>query len=224
MITPEVALLALESVLLVTTIALLVYSIREGKIRDRLLKEITKTTKILTRQDYFIVVVDSLQEAKNEVFGCITGSLPREGDRKQMEKIVSSIEKQTKSGIAVRYMIPMFPDRLYLGYLYTKAGAKVRYSNCLLVNDSRYMVVDEKSVIVGIPEAKGEEKPTKKGYSIPSEGLARILREHFYNCWEHNITYEDYLTEIVRQTRASPAILARELGIDEKEIARIIGT
>lgn len=224
MITPEIALLVLESVLLVATISLLVYSIREGKVRVRLLKEMARTTRILTRRDYFTVVVDSLQEGRKEVIGCITGRVPKENDRKHVDKIVRSLEKLRKNGVTVRYLIPMLPDRLYIGYVYTRAGAEVRYSNCLLMNDSRYMVVDDELVLVGVPEARGEREPTKKGYNIPSTGLARILREHFYNCWEHNITYEDYLREIVKQTRGSPSLLARELNIDEEEIERVVGS
>lgn len=215
------ALLALESVLLIATISLLVYSIKEGRVRDKLLRQMARTTRILTRQDYFNAVIESLQEAGEEVFGCITGRVPKGGDRKQVDKIVNTLKKLTENGVTVRYLLPKLPDRLAIGYQYTKAGAEVRYSNCLFMNDNRYMVVDDRLVILGIPEEKGEREPTKKGYKVPSEGLARILSEHFYTCWEHNITYKEYLTEVVKQTNASPPILAKELGVSEEEVKKI---
>ncbi len=216
------ALLVLESVLLLATITLLLYSIREGKVRDKLLRQMTRTTRILTRQEYFNEVLESLHEAREEVFGCITGRVPKGGDRKQVEKIVDTLGKLTENGVTVRYLLPKLPDRLSIGYQYSLAGAEVRYSNCLFLNDSRYMVVDDRLVIVGIPEEKGEKEPTKKGYKLPSEGLARILSEHFYTCWEHNVTYKEYLREVVKQTNASPALLAKELGISEEEVKKIV--
>jgi hypothetical protein len=220
-VSPEFALLVLESVLLVATISLLIYSIKEGKVRDRLLGELARTTKILTREDYFTAVVNSLQRSEREVFGCITGRYPQDKDREHVERIAECIRDLTSKGVKVRYLIPKLPDRLYIGYLYSRAGAEVRYSNCLLMNDNRYMVVDDELIIVGVPEAVGEKEPTRKGYSIPSRGMSRILREHFYNCWEHNIDYRTYLREVVSQTGGDPALLARELKIDEEEIRSV---
>lgn len=210
------ALLVLESILLVVTIILLVYSIREGKERNMLLKEMMKTTKVLTRQEYFTIVVESLQRARKEVIGCITGSFPEEIDR--VEDIAKNIAKLSKK-VKIKYLIPKFPDRLYIGYIYTKAGAEVCYYP--FVSDFRYMVVDRENVIIGVPEVRGEKEPTKKGYNIPSEELARLLKEHFYSCWKESTKYEDYVKEILKETHASPKQLAQELHIDEREIERI---
>jgi hypothetical protein len=220
-LTPEMALLFLESVLLIATITLLIYSIKEGRARDKVLREMAKTTRILTRQDYFNAVIDAMQKAEKEVFGCITGRVPKGGDRKQVDKIISTLKTLSRRGVTIRYLLPKLPDRLCIGHQYTKAGAEVRYSNCLFVNDSRYMVVDDRFVILGIPEEKGDKEPTKKGYRVPSEGLGRILNEHFYNCWEHNIPYWDYLREVVKQTNATPSLLAKELRVSEEEVRKI---
>ena len=59
----ETSLLILESVLLAFTIALLIYSIKEGKVRKSLLLEVGRATKILTRQEYFLTVRDAMSEA-----------------------------------------------------------------------------------------------------------------------------------------------------------------
>jgi len=69
----ETVLLILESILLIATIILLLYSIREGKDRRNLLLEVGKATKILTRQEYFLTVKDSMMDAKEEISGFITG-------------------------------------------------------------------------------------------------------------------------------------------------------
>ena len=82
MITVEKGLLILESILLAVTIVLLLYSIREGRQRKNLLLEIGKTTKILTRQEYFLTVIDSMMDAKEEIIGCITGRHPTGDARK----------------------------------------------------------------------------------------------------------------------------------------------
>ena len=51
--TIETWLLVLESVLLIATIILLLFSIREGRGRKKLLLEVEQATKVLTRQEYF---------------------------------------------------------------------------------------------------------------------------------------------------------------------------
>jgi len=218
--TIETGLLILESILLLATIALLIYSIREGKQRNALLLEVGKATKILTRQEYFLTVTDTMMEAQAEVIGAITGRLPVGDDKKRTKSVTDNIARLTKSGVSVRYLMPKFPDRLHIGHLYTKAGAEIRYSDCAIVHDIRYMVVDDSVVVMGIPESIGEKEATRKGYRIPSEGLAAILKEHFYSCWDRNITFENYIKEVIKQTGATTKLLARELQIDEEELEK----
>ena len=79
--TIEFGLLLLESVLLVATIMLLVYGIHEGKRRDALLKEVGRATKVLTRQEYFLSIMEAMLDAKQEIIGCITGTPPSGGGR-----------------------------------------------------------------------------------------------------------------------------------------------
>ncbi len=219
--TIETGLLILESILLVATIILLLYSIREGKDRKSLLLEIGRTTKILTRQEYFLTVIDSMMDAHGEIIGSITGRFPTGDDKKMTRDVVENIERLTKKGVSVKYLLPKFHDRLYIGHVYSKAGAEVRYSDCPIVHDIRYIVVDDKLIVIGIPEIIGEKEATRKGYRIPSEGLAAILKEHFLGCWDKNTPYENYVKEVIRQTGATPKTLARELQIDEEELERI---
>ena len=219
--TIETVLLALESVLLIATIILLLYSIREGKQRQNLLLEVGKATKIFTRQEYFLAVKDSMMDAKDEIVGFITGRPPSDEDSKRINDIVRDIETLTGKGVKVRYLIPKFHDRLQVGHLYTKAGAEVRYSICALVSNIRYIIVDENLAVIGIPESVGEKEATRKGYRIPSEGMASILRNNFYGCWEQSAPFEDYVKEIISQTGATPKMLEKELNIDEKELERL---
>lgn len=218
--TIETWLLVLESVLLLATIILLLFSIREGRGRKKLLLEVERATKVLTRQEYFLTVTDSMMNASTEIIGCITGRLPSGDDKKRTKDVIANIERLKANGVKVKYLLPKFPDRLHIGHLYTKAGAEVRYSNCAIVHDIRYMVVDDRVAVIGIPESTGEKEATRKGYRIPSEGLAAILKEHFYSCWDKNITFEDYLKEVIKQTGATPKLLARELQIDEGELEK----
>jgi hypothetical protein len=220
--TIEPLLLILESVLLLATIVLLLYSIREGRGRKNLLLEVGKATKILTRQEYFLSVTDSMTDAKDEVIGVITGRLPAEDDRKRVQDIIHNLEKLKKEGIKVKYLLPKFHDRLHIGYLYTKAGAEIRYSICAIANNIRYIIVDDRVAVIGIPESTGEKEATRKGYRIPSEGLAVILKNHFYRCWEESMSYEEYVKEVVHQTGLTPKLLEKELQIDTKELERIV--
>lgn len=219
----ETILLIIESILLIFTIVLLLYSIREGKERKNMLLELGRTTKILTRQEYFLTVKDSMMDAKAGVFARITGRLPSGDDTKRTKEIVDNIARLTSGGVKVRYLLPKFPDRLHIGHEYAKAGAEVHFSGCLVGLDIRYTVIDGRLVIIGIPESVGEKEATKKGYKIPSEGLATILKEDFEGCLSGAVSYEDYVREIVKDTGASARLLAHELHIDEAEITRLSG-
>lgn len=210
----EMGLLILESVLLVATIVLLVFSIREGRERNALLLEVQRTTKILTRQEYFLTVTDTMLNAEGEVIGCITGRLPKGGDKKRTDEVIGDIKKLTGRGVSVKYILPRFQDRLHIGHRYSSAGAEIRYSAYPLVHDIRYTVIDETSVIIGIPESMGEKEATKKGYKIPSVALSSILRDHFFNCWDEDITHEAYVKETIKQTGTTPEQLARELQLE----------
>ena len=218
----EIGLLSLESILLIATIILLVYSIKEGKERDKLIMEVGKATKVLTRQEYFLAIIDSMMDAKEEITGCITGRPPTGDDKRMTRDIMENIERMTKKGVRVRYLMPKFPDRLHLGYLYMKAGAEIQYSSCLMVHNIRFINIDNRIVVIGIPESTGEKEATKKGYRIPSEGLATVLKNYFDTC-EKQLSFIDYLKEVINQTGATPEHIAREYQIDEEELKKLAG-
>lgn len=219
--TVEFGLLLLESALLVATIILLIYGIHEGKRRDDLLREVGRATKVLTRQEYFLAIMETMLDAKQEIIGCITGTLPVGDDIRMTKHIADAIEDMTKKGVSVKYLLPKFPDRLQVGVLYAKAGAEIRFSSCLMVHNLRYTVVDEKTVVLGVPEETGDREATKKGYTIPSEGLALVLKSYYYSC-ENQTSLKEYVFEVIEQTGATLEHLAREFRFDEKELSKLV--
>jgi hypothetical protein len=219
--TMEFGLVLLESVLLVATVILLVYSIHEGKRRDHLLREVGRVTKVLTRQEYFFSIMEAMLDATQEIMGCITGTPPSGEDIKMTRHIADAIEDMTRKGVRIKYLLPKFPDRLQVGVQYTKAGAEVLFSSCLMVHSIRYTVVDEKIVVLGIPESIGEKEATKKGYTIPSEGLAAVLKNYFNECADKT-SLKDYLQEVIKQTGATLEHLAREFHLDQKDLKELV--
>ncbi len=219
--TVEFGLLLLESGLLVATVILLIYSIHEGKRRDHLLREVGRMTKVLTRQEYFLSIVEAMLDAKREIIGCITGRPPSGDEIKMTRHIADTIERMTGKGVSVRYLLPKFPDRLQVGVQYLKAGAEVYFSSCLMVHNLRYIVVDEEIIVLGVPDKTGEKEATKKGYTIPSEGLAVLLKDYFNDC-EDKMNLKDYLPEVLKQTGASLDHLAREFHIDQKDLRGLV--
>ncbi|MCG6533474.1 MAG: hypothetical protein L7F78_02010 [Syntrophales bacterium LBB04] len=219
--TIEFGLLLLESVLLVATIILLVYGIHEGKRRDALLKEVGRATRVLTRQEYFLSIMNAMLDAKQEIIGCITGTPPSADDMQMTKHIADAIENMTRKGVTIKYLLPKFPDRLQIGVQYAKAGAEIRFSSCLMVHSIRYSVVDERIVVIGIPEDIGEREATKKGYTIPSEGLAVVLKNYFNDC-EKQTSLKEYILEVIEQTGATVEHLAKEFRLDEKELKKFV--
>jgi hypothetical protein len=221
MMTIELVLLLLESLLLVATIILLLYNIHEGKQRDNLLREVGKATRVLTRQEYFFTVMDSMLDAKQEIVGCITGTAPSDDDIKMTSRITDTIGRMSKAGVSIKYLLPKFPDRLRIGVEYAKAGAEVLFSSCFMVHNLRFSVIDGRVAVLGVPEHIGEKEATKKGYRIPSEGLARLLRNYFINC-ENQISLKAYFHEVVEQTGATTAHLAQEFNLDEGDLKKLL--
>jgi hypothetical protein len=219
--TIELGLLLLESLLLVATIVLLIYNIHEGKQRENLLKEVGRATRVLTRHEYFFTLMDSMLEAKDEIIGCVTGRPPSGDDIKMTTNIIDAIRKISAKGVRIKYLLPKFPDRLRVGIEYAKAGAEVLFSSCLMVHNLRYSVIDDKMVVLGIPEHLGEKEATKKGYKIPSEGLALVLKDHFATC-ERQTNLKEYLREVIEQTGATTAHLAHEFHLDERDLESLL--
>ena len=101
------------------------YLCKEGKQRDKLIIEVGKATRVLTRQEYFLSIIDSMMDATEEIIGCITGRPPTGDDIKMTRTIVEKIKQMSKKGVRITYLLPKFPDRLHIGYKYMKAGAEV---------------------------------------------------------------------------------------------------
>jgi len=217
-VTVEFALLLLESGLLVATVIMLIYGIHEGKRRDLLLREVGRVTKVLTRQEYFFSIMEAMLDAKREIIGCITGRPPSGDDTRMTRHIADAIERVTGKGVCVRYLLPKFPDRLQIGLQYTKAGAEVFFSSCLMVHNLRFIVVDEEIIVLGMPDGMGEREETEKGYTIPSEELAALLRDYFSSCQDRT-NLKDYIQEVLKQTGATLDHLAREFHLDPKDLS-----
>jgi hypothetical protein len=217
----ELLLLLLESVLLIVTLVLLGYSIHEGRRRDHLIQEVASASRIFTRQEYFRSIMDAMYNAQHEIIGCITGRAPRGEESALTRDITRAIEKMTGKGVRVRYLLPKFPDRLQIGLQYALAGAEVSFSSCLMVHNLRYTVVDDRIVVLGIPEIISDKEATKKGYSIPSEGLAGVLKNYFSTC-ELSSGIKDYIHDVLKQSGATPEHLAQELKTDVKTLSKFM--
>lgn len=218
----ELILLITESILLLVTLGFLLYSIHEGRQRSRLLVEVKHATKTLTRVEYFLTVSESLLESKIEVCGCVTGRRPLGEDEKKIETVLNNIRHTTSRGVKVRYILPKLPDRLYMGCLYEKAGAEIRYAGCSLVHSMRYMVSDNRLVVIGIPELEGEKNSTNRGHKLPSKGLAYILKNHFDDCWDRDLPLQGYIKEVMTHTGMSVKQVSRELAIDLNLLSRYV--
>ncbi|HZW85650.1 MAG TPA: hypothetical protein VFE91_07115, partial [Nitrososphaerales archaeon] len=158
-----------------------------------------------------------------------TGSSPQAEEGEVVHQLVTAISSASSRGVKVRYLLPLAPDRLQVAQLYHQAGADVRFNAGVLVTDARYMIVDDRSVVVGVPERKGRNEPTRKGYVIPSETVASLFRDDFDAKWaaQETKSYEDYLKEVVLNARSSnPAIstelIAANLKLDRGAVDAII--
>jgi hypothetical protein len=222
-------LLLTEIVLLVPTLLLLVLGRREEKGRSLLLQEITKTAKMLSRQEYFSYVLLGMQTATKSIKGSIKGSPPVTPEQEQfVEKVIDQMRLAKKNRhVTVQYLIPKATDRIGIGYRYKQGGADVRFHPSLVASDVRYTVIDDKYNVIGLPSAVVENAHTGEGYMIVSEGLAEVFVNQFDNRWSEAIDYEEYvktvLSEITQNgSNVSVALVSQELRLPESEVKRVL--
>jgi hypothetical protein len=225
----NLTLLGVELFLLVVTISLLILNRREFHGRDKLLQRLTTATDVVSRQEYFVSVLGSIQGASKSVAGVVTGSSPSAGQGEVIEQVTSAVSQAVARGVSVRYILPRAPDRLQMAHRYVKAGASVKFNPEVLVSDARYMIVDDQSVVIGVPERKGRDEPTRKGYIVPSESVAAMFNQEFQKRWDSTEadTYADYLSEVVTRARqTNPAIsaelIASNLKVQREEIENLL--
>jgi len=219
----ELILLILESVLLVATIVLLLFSLKEGRGRDKLIMEVERATRVLSRHEYFISVTDTMMDAASEVVGSITGRFPVGDDSKRTKEVANTIEKLVQSEVKVRYLLPKFHDRLHVAWLYRRAGADVRFGSDPHLHDFRYVVADDRMAVIGVPEGTGAQEATKRGYRIPSQGLSTLLKKDFEGNWESATPFEEQVRETIAHTGMTLEALSREFQIDPADLKKIVG-
>ena len=222
-ISLELGLLILESLLLVATIILLVFSIKEGRGRDKLIMEVERATRVLSRHEYFITVTDTMMDAGNDLVGSITGRFLVGEDSNRTKEVAFTIEKSAQSGVKIRYLLPKFHDRLHVGWLYSRAGAEIRFGSDPHIHDFRYVVADSTVSVIGIAEGTGAQEATKKGFRIPSRGLSQLLRKVFEESWEKATPFEEQVRETIEHTGMSAETLSREFQIDVEDLKKIAG-
>jgi hypothetical protein len=219
-------LVVVELVLLVPTLLLLVLGRREERGRRELLVHITSMVKMVSRQEYFNSVHASMHKATKSICGIITGSTPKTKEEELVRGIIEEIHGATKRGTTVRYLIPKFHDRLQIAYLYKEVGAEIRFHPGLVVSDLRFVVVDGKIVVLGLPVVPGQDQPTREGFMIPSEALSEILVSQFEGKWGSGISYDDYVREALKEIKGhnpsvSDKVLSNQLQIPESELVRV---
>ncbi len=227
--TLQLPLLLVELVLLVTTVSLLALNRRDAKSREAMMDHFSSVADVITRQEYFVAVVDGVRRARKRLWGSVTGSPPSSEESEVIEQILGAVNEAAKRGVELRYLLPLLPDRLQMARKYKVAGAQVKLHPLLLLSDARYMLVDDTEVLVGVPERRGKNEPTRKGYSIPSESVASLFKAQFESQWAAGEakSYEQYLSELVGQARASnPSIssdlIANNLGIESADVDAVL--
>jgi hypothetical protein len=221
-------LLTVELVLLVPTLLLLILGRSEAHGRQDLLKQMASTARMVSRQEYFNSVQFGMQSAVQSIKGSITGSPPHTPEqRNQVEGILEQIRGARSRNVTVQYLLPKTYDRIAIANRYKEAGAELRYHPGLVVSDIRYMIVDGKYAVLGLPSAAGEDEPTREGYVIPSEGLAQVLLQQFQDRWLQATTYDDYLREVLLEVKGhdptvSYQLLSSRLDVSESDVRRIL--
>jgi hypothetical protein len=208
------ALLSVEIILLLLTILLLIYSSRERRQRQNLLNLLIDTIKVLTREEYFNIVVEELDNAKKSVCAIVTGEKPSENSAKFVERILKALKKAEDKGSSLRYIIPASPETLEMGLKYIQSGCDVRYNQNIIINELRFMVVDERRIVIGMPDKVDKLtcdvdqaelcKPTRRGVLLQSEALSKVFSNYFNSLWDSSIEYSAFAKQMAKEKSSNP--------------------
>lgn len=225
------ALLVLESLLLVATVVLIVLSSREARQRVDLVDKLVDTADVLSRKEYFATSVAAIQDADDRIEGMVTGSPPTGQAAQSIDRILDAIRHATDRGVTVRYILPLGQERLQMAHRYEQAGAEIRFHPGLLASDARFMVVDGDTVVIGFPEAPGERQPTRRGQRVYSEKVATLFLDDLDAKWhaEETMTYDAYLARVVQDVvrshpETSPRRIAQDLHVPESQVETALET
>ncbi len=223
----DLFLLIIELALLVLTFVTIALHRKEEKAREELIEKMLQTAKIVSRQEYFNLVLSSIQESQKEIAGIITGTKPREEDREIVNKITNELKRAKERGVKIRYILPKSTDRFEVGCQYSSSGAHIRFHPGLIVSDVRFTIIDNRMIVLGFPSISGRDSPTKEGYIIPSEGLSSIFLNIFDQHWNESQECGEYIKEVLTELlkhneRLSAEKISAELGIPVNEIEEVL--
>ena len=185
---------------------------------------------MVSRQEYFNLVNFGMQTATRSIKGSVTGSSPATADeRDHVQVIIEQIRRAKARNVTVQYLLPMSQDKIAIASKYREAGAEIRFHPGLLVNDIRFVTIDSKYSVLGLPGAAGQNEPTREGYAIPSEGLAQILLQQFEGNWVKAVEYEDYLRDVLLEIkshnpRVSCHLLSSQFEVAKFEVNKVLAT
>ncbi len=94
----QLPLLIVELFFLVATVSLLVLNRREQKSKEKMMNHFTSVADVITRQKYFIAVVDAIQRAERYLCGSVTGSPPTHEEGEVIQQILSAISDASRRG------------------------------------------------------------------------------------------------------------------------------
>src|SRR2546428_13933688 len=97
---------------------------------------------VITRQEYFVAVVDAIQRAERSLCGSGSGSPPTHEEGEVIQQILDAIADAARRGEKMRYLLPLAPDRLQMGERDKRHGAVGKFHPSLLLHDMRDMLVE----------------------------------------------------------------------------------
>ena len=205
----SLALLSVEIILLILTISLLIYSSRERRQRQNLFHLMIDTIKVLTREEYFNLVTEELDDAKKSVCAIVTGEKPSENSVKYVERILKALKSAKDKGASLKYIMPASPEKLEMGLKYIQSGCDVRYNHNLMINELRFMVVDERHIVIGMPDNVDKFtcdidqtepcKPTRRGVLLQSKSISKIFINYFNLQWDSSIEHSAFTEQVAKK-------------------------
>jgi hypothetical protein len=218
-VTPLVVLALLPLDLLALALAR-----RERRERLAHLSRVEDAARVYSRENYELLLMRNTRNAEKSIY-CYWFSLHPSRAAAAYADFNHELIAAKNRKVNIQIVTARDPSRLAAASELNNKGIEIRFHDSLLVSDLRFTLIDKCTLIFGLSDG-APEAPSREGVDMVNQRkLSLLVWRHFMEQWDRAITFEDYLTELIRSSLNddpgnTPEMIAQQLKMPLTEIVR----
>lgn len=186
------------SALVLAIEGLVLYRIsQESRERSHLIRHLSETRRVLTRDEYIRLIAEQVESAETEVLFVTSALHIRDGDSSQ-DKLEAAKRKALGRGVSTyEAIIPHDASRVASGWSLASSGVEVFVHDRVNTSDLNFTVVDRSRAVVGESDTQGGS--SARGFVVDSGVLASLLRQYYIKLRDEAIPFKTFAVDVARQ-------------------------